>query len=128
MSTLFSRHRHLISGPCMRRSRLFAWFAPLCFVVLIICSSAPAAAAANAGIASAHPLAIEAGLEILREGGNAFDAAIAVAAALGVVEPNSSGLSGGGFFLLHRASDGLETMVDAREVAPGAATRDMFLD
>ena len=67
-------------------------------------------------------------MEILKQGGNAFDAAVAVSAALAVVEPSSSGLGGGGFWLLHRASDGFETMVDAREVAPKAATRDMFLD
>jgi gamma-glutamyltranspeptidase/glutathione hydrolase len=82
----------------------------------------------KAAIASAHPLATQAGLEILKQGGNAFDAAVAVSAALAVVEPSSSGLGGGGFWLLHRASDGLQVMVDAREVAPLAATRDMFLD
>ena len=82
----------------------------------------------KAGIASAHPLATQAGLEILKQGGNAFDAAVAVSATLAVVEPSSSGLGGGGFWLLHRASDGFEVMVDAREVAPAAATRDMFLD
>jgi gamma-glutamyltranspeptidase / glutathione hydrolase len=79
-------------------------------------------------IASAYPLASQAGQEILAAGGNAFDAAVAVSAALAVVEPSSSGLGGGGFYLLHRQSDGMETMVDAREKAPGAATRDMFLD
>jgi len=67
-------------------------------------------------------------MEILRQGGNAFDAAVAVSAALSVVEPSSSGLGGGAFWLLHRADDGFETMVDAREVAPLAATHDMFLD
>lgn len=82
----------------------------------------------RAGIASAHPLATQAGQEILRQGGNAFDAAVAVSAALAVVEPSSSGLGGGGFWLLHRAADGFEVMVDGREVAPLAATRDMFLD
>ena len=65
---------------------------------------------------------------MLARGGNAFDAAIAVSAALAVVEPTSSGIGGGGFYLLHRASDGLDTMVDAREKAPGAASRDMYLD
>ena len=86
------------------------------------------AVAHQAAIASAYPLASQAGQEILKEGGNAFDAAVAVAAALAVVEPTSSGLGGGGFFLLHRQSDGFETMVDAREKAPGAASRDMYLD
>lgn len=80
-----------------------------------------------AAIASAYPLASEAGFEILAAGGNAFDAAVAVSAALCVVEPRGSGLGGGGFYLLHRASDGHEVFVDAREVAPAAATRDMFL-
>ena len=86
------------------------------------------AIAHKGAIASAYPLASEAGQEILARGGNAFDAAVAVSAALAVVEPSSSGLGGGGFFLLHRQSDGLETMLDAREKAPGAASRDMYLD
>jgi gamma-glutamyltranspeptidase/glutathione hydrolase len=67
-------------------------------------------------------------MEILEQGGNAFDAAIAVSAALAVVEPKASSLGAGGFFLLHRSSDGVNVMVDAREVAPRAATRDMYLD
>jgi gamma-glutamyltranspeptidase/glutathione hydrolase len=79
-------------------------------------------------IASAYPLASKAGQEVLAKGGNAFDAAVAVSAALAVVEPSSSGLGGGGFYLLHRQDDGFETMLDAREKAPGAATRDMYLD
>ncbi|MFW5426506.1 MAG: gamma-glutamyltransferase [Methylophagaceae bacterium] len=82
----------------------------------------------QAAIASAHPLATQAGFEILNQGGNAFDAAIAVSAALAVVEPSGSGLGGGGFWLLHRASDGFQTMVDGRETAPSAAHKDMYLD
>ena len=87
-----------------------------------------APAPGKAAIASAHPLATEAGMEILARGGNAFDAAVAVSAALAVVEPNGSGPGGGGFYLLHRAADGRQVVVDAREVAPAAATRDLFLD
>lgn len=82
----------------------------------------------QAAIASAHPLATYAGFEVLERGGNAFDAAVAVSAALAVVEPAGSGLGGGGFWLLHRASDGFETMIDGREKAPLAAHKDMFLN
>lgn len=67
-------------------------------------------------------------MEILEKGGNAFDAAVAVTAMLGVVEPYGSGLGGGGFWLLHRQSDGYQVMIDGREKAPGAAHRDMYLD
>jgi gamma-glutamyltranspeptidase/glutathione hydrolase len=100
--------------------------------LLFVCGVFPVAAAsarpALAAIASAHPLATQAGMEILADGGNAFDAAVAVSAALAVIEPYSSGLGGGGFWLLHRARDDFEVMVDGREKAPLAATRDMYLD
>lgn len=79
-------------------------------------------------VASANPLATNAGLEILAAGGNAFDAAVAVSAALAVVEPYHSGLGGGGFWLLHLAKNNKNTFIDGREVAPLAATKDMFLD
>jgi gamma-glutamyltranspeptidase/glutathione hydrolase len=82
----------------------------------------------RAAVASAHPLASDAGIEVMAAGGNAFDAAVAVSAALSVVEPYSSGLGGGAFFLLHRAADGFEIMIDGRETAPAAATADMYLD
>jgi len=82
----------------------------------------------KAGIATAHPLATKAGYEILEIGGNAFDAAVTVSAVLSVVEPYSSGLGGGGFFLLHNAEDGQSVFVDAREKAPSMADRDMYLD
>ncbi len=79
-------------------------------------------------VASAHPLATQAGIEILKNGGNAFDAAVAVSAALAVVEPYGSGLGGGGFWLLHIAKDRNDVMLDGRERAPLAASRDMYLD
>ncbi|RTZ73883.1 MAG: gamma-glutamyltransferase [Gammaproteobacteria bacterium] len=109
---------------------VLSWKAPswsfLAFWLLWSLASArtPPAAA----VASAHPAATEAGMEILRAGGNAFDAAVAVSAALAVVEPYSSGLGGGGFWLLHRASDGRQVMIDGRERAPLAAQREMYLD
>ena len=82
----------------------------------------------GAVIASAHALATDAGLDTLARGGNAFDAAVTVSAVLSVVEPISSGLGGGGFFLLHDASTGKEVFVDARETAPAAATPQAYLD
>ena len=101
----------------------------LSFLLLFVPGAVLAAVPApTAAIASAHPLATAAGHEILQQGGNVFDAAVAVAAALAVVEPASSGLGGGSFWLLHRAHDGFETMVDGRERAPLAAGPDMYLD
>ena len=81
----------------------------------------------GAVIASAHALATDAGFETLARGGNAFDAAVAVSAVLSVVEPISSGLGGGGFFLLHDAKTGKDVFVDARETAPAAATPQAYL-
>ncbi|MEP6633340.1 MAG: gamma-glutamyltransferase [Luteimonas sp.] len=82
----------------------------------------------GAAIASAHALATDAGMQILREGGNAFDAAIAVSSTLSVVEPISSGLGGGGYFLLHDAKSDRDVFLDARETAPASATAKAFLD
>jgi gamma-glutamyltranspeptidase/glutathione hydrolase len=104
-----------------------------CLYACLLCVTAPLRAnppsepqPAQAAIASAHPLATRAGFEILAKGGNVFDAAVAVSAALAVVEPSGSGLGGGGYWLLHRASDGFETMIDGREKAPYAARADMY--
>lgn len=82
----------------------------------------------EAAIASAHPLATQAGFEVLNKGGNVYDAAVAVSAALAVVEPSGSGLGGGGFWLLHRESDNTNIMLDGREKAPLAAHKNMYLD
>lgn len=79
-------------------------------------------------VASAHPLATNAGLEILAQGGNAFDAAIAVASTLAVVEPYHTSIGGGGFWLLYRNQDHKNIFIDSRETAPLAAKKDMFLD
>jgi gamma-glutamyltranspeptidase/glutathione hydrolase len=83
---------------------------------------------AKAAIASAHPLATRAGLQILKQGGNAFDASVAVTATLAVVEPYSSGLGGGGFWLMHDQKQNRDLMIDAREKAPLKSHRDMYLD
>lgn len=81
----------------------------------------------GAMVAAADPRAVEAGLEILRQGGNAIDAAIAVHAVLGLVEPQSSGIGGGAFLVYYdRASDTV-TVFDGRETAPAAATPDLFV-
>ncbi len=100
--------------------------AALLFTSGLATASAPAPG--QHAIATAHPIATAAGRKILTQGGNAFDAAVAISATLAVVEPYGSGLGGGGFWLLHRAEDGFEVMVDGREQAPAAAHRDMYLD
>jgi gamma-glutamyltranspeptidase/glutathione hydrolase len=79
-------------------------------------------------VAAANPIAVEAGLAVLREGGSAADAAVAVQAALGLVEPQSSGLGGGAFLLYFDAQTRQVTAFDGRETAPAGAVPDMFLD
>jgi gamma-glutamyltranspeptidase/glutathione hydrolase len=79
-------------------------------------------------VAAANPLAVDAGIEILRKGGNAVDAAVAIQAMLGLVEPQSSGVGGGGFMMYYDASMRVVTAFDGREKAPAGATPDMFLD
>src|SRR3989454_1739978 len=83
--------------------------------------------APHAMVVSAHPLATQAGVEILKQGGNAIDAAVAVAFALEVVLPDAGNIGGGGF-IVHRTAGGEVTALDYREAAPAAATHDMFVD
>lgn len=108
--------------------RRLAWLCGGLWLWLLLVLVPAGAAVPPAAVASAHPAATAAGFEVLAAGGNAFDAAVAVSAALAVVEPYSSGLGGGGFYLLHRAADGHEVMLDARERAPLAASADMYRD
>ncbi len=82
---------------------------------------------ANAAVVTANPIASQVGVDILRKGGNAVDAAIAVKFALAVVYPNAGNLGGGGF-MVYRGKDGSVSSLDFREKAPAAASRDMYLD
>ena len=88
---------------------------------------APVVAGRYAMVVSDHPLASEVGRDVMRRGGNAIDAAVAVAFALAVVHPQAGNLGGGGF-LVYRAADGRAYTLDFREAAPAAATRDMYVD
>ena len=85
-------------------------------------------AAPQSMVAAAHPQAVEAGVEVLRRGGSAVDAAVAVQMVLGVVEPQASGIGGGGFLLYYDAATRGITVYDGRETAPAGATASMFLD
>ncbi len=93
-------------------------------------ATAPAGAATVEGelgaVAAEHSLASQAGVEILRAGGNAVDAAVAAALATGVVNPSSSGLGGGGFLVLYTADEGRVHALDFRERAPAAAHRNLY--
>lgn len=100
----------------------------IAFLIVSLLSVSACSKTEQAAIATAHPLATEAGFEVLQKGGNAFDAAVAITAALAVVEPAGSGLGGGGFWLLHRADDQHQVMIDGREMAPGLANAVMYLD
>ncbi|MDE3155842.1 MAG: gamma-glutamyltransferase [Acidobacteriota bacterium] len=84
-------------------------------------------AARHGMVASSSPIASQVGVDIMRKGGNAVDAAVAVGFAEAVTHPFAGNLGGGGFMVIHLA-DGRDTTIDYREVAPGKATRDMYLD
>lgn len=112
----------------LRRSGLAA--IPLLLCILLGSTLTAHAALEEQAVATAHPLATAAGHQILDQGGNAFDAAVAVAATLGVVEPYSSGLGGGGFFLLRQNAqpEAEYVFLDGRETAPLNAGRDFYRD
>jgi gamma-glutamyltranspeptidase/glutathione hydrolase len=99
--------------------------------IWVLCGSAAARDAVVARefmVAAAHPLAVEAGYDVLARGGSAVDAAIAVQLVLGLVEPESSGIGGGAFLLHWSQSEQRLRSYDGRETAPAAARRDRFLD
>ncbi|WP_216634250.1 gamma-glutamyltransferase [Faucicola atlantae] len=82
----------------------------------------------NGMVASEQNLASQVGLDILKQGGNAVDAAVAIGFALAVVLPNAGNIGGGGFMVLHDAKTGKDVAIDFREVAPLTAHRNMYLD
>ena len=92
----------------------------------IAASAAEETLATHGMVASVHPMATEAGLRVLKQGGNAIDAAVAVALTLGVVDGDNSGLGGGCLMLIHRA-DGSLVAIDGREMAPAAARPELFV-
>ena len=88
----------------------------------------PVAVGSGGAVSSVDPEATEAGLKVLRRGGNAVDAAVATAAALGVTEPYSAGIGGGGYFVYYNARTGRISTLDGRETAPESIDPDAFLD
>ncbi|MBL9038489.1 MAG: gamma-glutamyltransferase, partial [Archangium sp.] len=100
-------------------------------IAVVACLAASPAFAirpyASGAVASEHHLASEAGVEMLKAGGNAIDAAVSAAFMLAVVAPYHSGLGGGGFALVHMEGTATPRALDFREVAPAAASRDMYL-
>src|SRR5574337_164506 len=95
--------------------------------LLLLPFPAFAAWGAHGMVAADHRLASQAGVEMLQRGGNAIDAAVAASFAVGVVNPSSCGIGGGGFMLIYLARERRALALDYREVAPAAASRDMFV-
>ena len=116
----------LASGPAKAQEAADA-VQPETTVTLRAAAPAEPVTAKEQMVVAANPLAAEAGLKILREGGTAADALVAVQAVLGLVEPQSSGLGGGAFLVYYDAATGKVTTIDGRETAPLAASSDLFL-
>lgn len=138
--SLAARSMPWLPIPRVRVARLLAALAAGAGLALAGCAggagrtdeAAPTAVAAPPArgpfVAAANPHAVEAGLAVLRRGGSAADAAVAVQAVLGLVEPQSSGLGGGAFLMHYDAATGEVTSYDGRETAPAAATPELFYE
>ena len=115
--------------PVLNKRNLLLRKAQMLFVLCILnlFSTTFAVESKNGMVVSAHPEASKVGVAILKQGGNAIDAAVAVEFALAVVYPNAGNIGGGGF-LVYRASSGDVSALDFRETAPSKASRDMYLD
>ena len=102
-------------------------FITVIFFISQVIARNPDAVGSKGMVVSSHELASQIGIDILKDGGNAIDAAIATGFALAVVHPGAGNIGGGGFMII-RLADGTVTTIDFREVAPSGAYRDMFLD
>jgi gamma-glutamyltranspeptidase/glutathione hydrolase len=112
--------------------RFTRFYLAFILVIAVGCASTPRTASTSPAsgsqgvVVASHPIAAEVGLNVLKSGGNAVDAAVAVGLALGVVDQFNSGVGGGGFIVI-RMADGSVYTIDGRETAPAAASRDMYI-
>ena len=109
------------------RRQLIATLAVMLLAIPAASANAAEGFAKHAMVAAANPLAVAAGVKVLKAGGSAVDAAVAVQTVLGLVEPQSSGLGGGAFMVYYDAKTHTVTAYDGRETAPKGATPDMFM-
>jgi len=123
----------MLSWPLLKSSVMKKLYILVFISFLIACRSSTNSVSVkevrvqNAAVVTAHPLASEIGLQVLKDGGNAVDAAIAVQFALAVCFPRAGNIAGGGF-AIYRERDGTGYALDFREIAPKAAKEDMYLD